>query len=115
MIGFGLRLGFGLMGKNLNGNGLQIIIGLQLKAISNMKNKKIESGLARLAFELRQKQRKQKKRMKIRSGLGSCRLSIKRKKKQKEKENGLSLLGLNENNNTTNSCLLYTSPSPRDS
>ena len=49
MIGFGLGLGFGLMGKDLNSNELQII-GLQLKEISNMKNKKIDSGLVGLGF-----------------------------------------------------------------
>ena len=61
MIGFGLGLGLGsgLMGKDLNGNGLQII-GLQLKEISNMKNKKIESGLAGLIIWLKEKQKKMK-------------------------------------------------------
>ena len=48
------------MGKHLNDNGLQII-GLQLKEISNMKNKKIKSGLAGLVFGLKEKQKKKKK------------------------------------------------------
>ena len=47
------------MVKDLNGNGLQII-GLQLKELSDMKNKKIESGLAGLVFGLKEKQKKMK-------------------------------------------------------
>ena len=59
MVGFGLGLGFGLMGKDLNGNVLQII-GLQLKGISNMKNKKNRQWVMGLVFWLKEKQKKMK-------------------------------------------------------
>ena len=77
----GLELGFGLMGKNLNDNGLQII-GLQLKELSDMKNKKIESGLAGLVFGLKEKQ---KKKMKIRKWAWLMQAQHKKEKKTKGK------------------------------
>ena len=52
-IGFGLGLGLDF--------GLWVIFELQLKEISNMKNKKIESGLAGLVFGHKEKQKKEKK------------------------------------------------------
>ena len=72
------------MGKDLNGNGLQII-GLQLKEISDMKNKKIEIGLAGLVFWLKEKQKK----MKIKKGA-----QHKKEKKTKEKREWAELIGL---------------------
>ena len=84
------------MGKDLNGNELQIIE-LQLKEISDMKNKKIESGLAGLVFGLKEKQKK----MKIRKWAWLMWAQYKKEKKTKGKGEWVELWAQNENNNIT--------------
>ena len=77
------------MGKDLNDNELYII-GLQLKEISDMKNKKIESGLTGLVFGLKEKQKK----MKIRKWAQLMWAQHKKEKKIKGKGEWAELIGL---------------------
>ena len=78
------------MGKDLNGNGLWVIFGLQLKEISNMKNKKIDCGLAGLVFGFKEKQKK----MKIRKWAWLMWAQHKKEKKIKGKGEWAELIGL---------------------